>query len=328
MITLNQPLFVISLDFEKMWGVFDKRTINTYGGNIANVDLVIARMLALFEKYDIHCTWATVGMLFHQDIQSCKKRYPTVLPGYKNSKFSSYYHLNEISSDSFNIYYSGADSIKLIRDIPNQEIATHTYSHFYCLEDGSIDEAFSEDLEMAINVSKENGFKTKSIVFPRNQYNQTFLNLCALKGINTFRGTEVSWIHKSRNQNELKSIHRILRFIDSYINLTGPNIYKQLEIIDQKLLNLPSSFFFRPFNRNLRYLEWLKIKRLKNSMLRAAREGCLFHLWWHPHNFGKNMEENFYQLESILIYYGELKRQYGMASKTMNEVYIEYIYEK
>jgi hypothetical protein len=63
-------------------------------------------------------------------------------------------------------------------------------------------------------------------------------------------------------------------------------------------------------------------------MLRAAMEGSLFHLWWHPHNFGKNLEENMCQLESILIYYSELKTKYGMLSKTMNEVANEYIYEK
>jgi hypothetical protein len=76
------------------------------------------------------------------------------------------------------------------------------------------------------------------------------------------------------------------------------------------------------------FFESLKMRRLKNSMLRAARERSLFHLWWHPHNFGKNIEENMCQLESILIYYSELKTKYGMLSRTMNEVANEYIYGK
>ena len=63
-------------------------------------------------------------------------------------------------------------------------------------------------------------------------------------------------------------------------------------------------------------------------MLRAAMEGSLFHLWWHPHNFGKNIEENIGQLESILIYYTELKNQFGMKSKTMYEIANEYLNEK
>ncbi len=328
MILLKKPLFVISLDFEKMWGVFDKRTIHSYGENVSNVELVIDRLLALFQKYDIHCTWATVGMLFHYDIKSCKNKLPIVIPKYKNNKLSSYNNLNEISSNNFVIYYSGIASIKKISLVPNQEIATHTYSHFYCLEEGSSVDAFSKDLEMSVNISKENGFETKSIVFPRNQYDKSFLEICSKMGIKAYRGTESSWVQRSRNQNELKIIHRVIRFIDSYLNLTGPNIYKRLETNNQQLINIPASFFLRPFNHKLSCFESLKIRRLKNSMLRAAREGSLFHLWWHPHNFGKNLEENMIQLESILIYYSELKYEYGMLSKTMNEVANEYIYEE
>jgi hypothetical protein len=236
--------------------------------------------------------------------------------------------LNEISSNNFVIYYSGIASIKKISLVPNQEIATHTYSHFYCLEEGSSVDAFSKDLEMAVNISKENGFETKSIVFPRNQYDKSFLEICSKMGIKAYRGTESSWVQRSRNQNELKIIHRVIRFMDSYLNLTGTNIYKRLETNNQQLINIPASFFLRPFNHKLSCFESLKIRRLKNSMLRAAREGSLFHLWWHPHNFGKNLEENMIQLESILIYYSELKYEYGMLSKTMNEVAKEYIYEE
>lgn len=321
---LKNPIFVVSLDFEKMWGVFDKRTISTYGDNITNVELVIVRLLTLFEKYDIHCTWATVGMLFHKDIQSCKNIIPTLLPTYKDSKLSSYNHLNEIFTDNFNIYYSGLDSIILISNTPNQEIATHTYSHFYCLEEGSSVNAFFKDLEMSMNISKDNGFEIKSIVFPRNQYSTPFLEICSKLGIKAFRGTQKSWIHKTRSQTDLNILHRVLKFTDSYVNISGSNIYSSLEFDSSGLLNIPASFFFRPFNPNIRFLEPLKMKRFKNSMLKAAKQNSLFHLWWHPHNFGKNIDENFDQLETILNYFSELNREYGMESKTMMEVVHEY----
>ena len=147
MIRLKKPLFVISLDFEKMWGVFDKRSISTYGKNISNVDLVIDRLLALFEKYDIHCTWATVGLLFHNDIKLCRNRLPLVVPQYKENILSSYSHLNQVRPENFSIYYSGLSSIRKISLVANQEIATHTYSHYYCLEEGSSLVSFQKDLE-------------------------------------------------------------------------------------------------------------------------------------------------------------------------------------
>ena len=49
----------------------------------------------------------------------------------------------------------------------------------------------------------------------------------------------------------------------------------------------------------------------------AAKNNEVFHLWWHPHNFGSNMEENFYNLEEILKEYTKLNNKYDFKSSTM-----------
>ena len=51
----------------------------------------------------------------------------------------------------------------------------------------------------------------------------------------------------------------------------------------------------------------------------AAKHNLVYHLWWHPHNFGYNTAQNFEQLEKILIHYSKLREKYNMDSKTMNE---------
>src|SRR5713226_8091072 len=56
--------FVISLDFELLWGVRDNRTIADYGANILGGREVIPALLDLFAERNIACTWATVGLLF------------------------------------------------------------------------------------------------------------------------------------------------------------------------------------------------------------------------------------------------------------------------
>src|SRR4029077_6616039 len=56
--------FVISLDFELLWGVRDNRTIADYGANILGVRQVVPALLDLFAERNIACTWATVGLLF------------------------------------------------------------------------------------------------------------------------------------------------------------------------------------------------------------------------------------------------------------------------
>lgn len=320
---LKKPYFVISIDFEKMWGVFDKRSIKSYGSNIENVDSVVVRTLDLFKKYDIHATWATVGFLFFKDLKSLKENSQSDPPRYNDDKFSSYFHLKTIDSKDFNCYYSGLESIKKISTTLNQEIATHTFSHFYCLENGISNDDFEIDLKKALNISNQHGIIVKSIVFPRNQYDQNFLKICGKNNIIAYRGTENSWAQKSRSQSNLNIFHRIIRFVDSYINTSGNNVYSEIKSDSPGLTNIPASFFFRPFNPKMRFLEFLKIRRFKNAMLIAAKQHSLFHLWWHPHNFGKNMDENFIQLETILKYYSELNQEFGMVSRTMEELAFE-----
>ena len=52
--------FVISLDFELLWGVRDKRTITDYGANIRGVREVVPALLELFAESGIACHWATI----------------------------------------------------------------------------------------------------------------------------------------------------------------------------------------------------------------------------------------------------------------------------
>ena len=55
-------------------------------------------------------------------------------------------------------------------------------------------------------------------------------------------------------------------------------------------------------------------------MRKAARKETVYHLWWHPHNFGSNQAENLANLEKLLKHFKELNLKYGMASLTMSEI--------
>jgi hypothetical protein len=85
------------------------------------------------------------------------------------------------------------------------------------------------------------------------------------------------------------------------------------------LVNVPSSRFLRPA-RQPGYLEKLRLKRIVSAMEVAARHGEVFHLWWHPHNFGVETDRNLAFLGAVLDRFGELSRRYGMRSMTMAEV--------
>ena len=83
--------------------------------------------------------------------------------------------------------------------------------------------------------------------------------------------------------------------------------------------NVPASRFLRPYNAKLGTFEPLKVRRIKNEILYAARNKELYHLWWHPHNFGSDMEQNLNNLEKILAFYADCHKNYGMQSYTMSE---------
>ena len=55
-------------------------------------------------------------------------------------------------------------------------------------------------------------------------------------------------------------------------------------------------------------------------MRSAARKKEIYHLWWHPHNFGDHPVENLEDLKNILRHYRDLKRQYGFESLTMKGI--------
>jgi hypothetical protein len=63
----------------------------------------------------------------------------------------------------------------------------------------------------------------------------------------------------------------------------------------------------------------LQERRVKDDLTYAARQGLVYHLWWHPHNFGTNLEKNVGMLRRILDDFQDLRERYGMQSKNMAE---------
>ena len=84
-------------------------------------------------------------------------------------------------------------------------------------------------------------------------------------------------------------------------------------------VNIRASRFLRPWSRPLRHLEGLRLRRIRRELTGASRRGWIYHLWWHPHNFGSDLAENLSFLESILRHFDALRRSSGMESLTMSE---------
>lgn len=305
------------MDFELNWGVHDVYTIEEYGINILGARVAIPQILQLFMKYDIHATWAIVGMLYCKDKKGLLTYLNTLDIPYQNTAFSTVENLSGVGEDEIqDPYHFGKSLIDIIRHTPNQEIGTHTFSHYYCLEDGQNKEHFEQDLQ-AVSSLEDN---ITSLVFPRNQVNPRYLQSCKDHGIKAYRGNEKSWMYKAYTSKTNSWYKRVGRLADAYVNLSGYHTYSMKNLEKDPVLNIPSSRFLRPYNKRLSILEQFRLRRITNGLTRAAKKNELYHLWWHPHNFGRDIKENLHFLEEILKHVDYLKKKYNFQSMHMRDV--------
>ncbi|GAL83793.1 hypothetical protein MYP_1021 [Sporocytophaga myxococcoides] len=313
--------FVISLDFELLWGVKDHRTKEDYGENILGARKAIPLMLDLFERKEIHVSWATVGFLFYDKKKELLESFPLVKPEYQNTKLSNYNQLSDLGDDEqSDPYHYGKSLIRLIQSKKCQDIETHTFSHYYCQEPYKKERAFEADIKAAVSAGEGLGVKVKSIVFPRNQVNKEYLQILAENGIIAYRGNPDSYYYNARSQRENTKFKRIVRLLDAYIPLIKISNPSLQEMVPIAPVNIAASRFLRPYSSNLFFLERLKMKRIKREMYQAAVANTIYHLWWHPHNFGKSTNQNIEQLEELLNWYTYLNKQFGMVSASMTEM--------
>jgi len=325
---INNGKFVISLDFELAWGVLGVEDMNVYGQNIEGVQKVIPDTLELFRAYDIHATFSTVGFLFFKNKKELLQNLPpaALQPAYEREGLSQYgNYMNGITDIQENDHSHFAPHlIRLIKEYPEQEIGSHTFSHYYCLEKGQSLAMFQQDLATAKANAERNGLQLESIVFPKNQFNDEYIKACIPFGIKVYRGNPSSSFLQLRAMENENLFRMALRFADTYFNVSGHNCYTDELIKNSFPYNIPGSRFLRPFSNKLKILDGFKLRRIKAGMLHAAKNNQTYHLWWHPHNFGINQKENFDFLEKILVYYRQLNRQYNFKSYSMIELVNEF----
>lgn len=316
--TADFGIFAVTLDFELYWGVRDRRTVQRYGRNLSGVRDAVRQLLELFQEYGIHATWATTGFIFFENAEQARANSPSLQPTYSRAELSPYQYLAD-SKPIEPAFHFAPELVELIRQYGGQEIGTHTFSHYYCLEDGQTLEQFREDILAAIRTAESRGIRLKSLAFPRNQWSRDCLGVLSECGIACFRGNENGWQYRAANGEYRSIVRRGLRLLDSYVNVSGQHTYS-LSSLTEKPYNLRSSRYLRPYSRKLAFLDPLRLRRIVKAMEDAAANQRVFHMWWHPHNFGANTGENLAFLRRILERFRHLRERYGMKSLNMGEI--------
>lgn len=311
--------FVISLDFELHWGVRDHSSVEAYKENLLGAREVVPALLTRFRQRELHATWATVGLLFAKSRQEALSHAPTARPPYANTCLDAYGELEAAGIDeAADPFHFAGSLVDEIAKTPHQELGTHTFSHYYCLEAGPSVRHFEADIASAQAIGARYGTVTRSIVFPRNQFDAPHLAALKRAGTVAFRGNPSAWFWAAHAAADETPVSRALRLADAYAPTGwGEDVVAHRD--RSGLINVPGTRFLRPWTPSFAKFERLKLLRLRSEMARAAKRGTLFHLWWHPHNFGRYPAQNLAMLDGILDTFDELRSRYRMESLTMSE---------
>jgi peptidoglycan/xylan/chitin deacetylase (PgdA/CDA1 family) len=314
--------FVISLDFEQHWGMRDLHTVERSRAALLGARAAVPALLALFTEFDVRATWATVGLLFFESRAEMLNALPASRPSYATAGLSPYADLGDVGeSERDDPFHFAPSLIRRIADTPGQEIATHTFSHYYCCEPGQTVDQFRADLDAACRVARRRiGRAPESIVFPRNQMTPAHLTVCRDVGLLAHRGNPDHWAYAATRRDVAQSpARRALRLADAYVPLTGRHS-GPMGGGAALPVDVPASRYLRPYGRALRALEPLRLRRITAELETAAADRRVFHLWWHPHDFGLHVRENLAFLRRVLNRFARVRERAGMESLTMSDV--------
>jgi peptidoglycan/xylan/chitin deacetylase (PgdA/CDA1 family) len=318
----SQPgALVISLDFELHWGMRDhcERQTPEFADLSASRQVVVD-LAALFCRRNIRATWATVGFLFASTDSELSDHLPATRPPYLRNELDPYAEVlggGEVSDPE---HFAGS-LVRLLADSPGQEVGSHTFSHFYCLEQGQNEEELRADLAAAQAIAAPFGLELTSLVLPRNQWNPRYADAVLESGFNCIRGPQPSWAHEARTSGDQGHFLRAARLVDTYGGLRPPPTFAWDRIKrTDGLCDVPASAFLRPYAPGRKRLDTLKLRRLVSGLRDAARQSRIFHLWWHPHNFARHPEESYAFLNLVLDEFDDLSAREGMRSLSMRDV--------
>ena len=279
--------FVLSIDLELAWGVWDKLSSTNIQKIIDKERLVCENLLNIFDENEIPVTWAVVAALLDN----------------KNKMMGN---LNQKA------WYAPDIIDNILNSKTKHLIASHSYAHKEfntCSKEEII-----EDFEKSIFFLKSININPDVFIFPRNNV----FHLDVLKKFNfkTYRSIDKSWYKKVYKYN--KSLGKISNLIDKVIPIKTNSVSP---LIDQfGLTEIPTSILLISKN-GIRTIvtNFSMFKKIKDGIDLAISKNECFHIWFHPSNFYYQTNKQFDLLKKIIDYLN-LKREQGLIEiKLLNQ---------
>jgi peptidoglycan/xylan/chitin deacetylase (PgdA/CDA1 family) len=296
--------FTISLDFELIWGTLDTRGPDAFRAACEKERAeVVDRLLALLHQYEVPATWCVLGHLF---LESCAcvdgRAHPDIVRPQHAWARGDWFADDPCTDESHDPIFYAPDLVERIRACPTpQEIGSHTFSHPILGDAGCSREAAASDLQECLRLAEEAGVELKSFAFPRNQVGH--LDVLHEKGFSAFRGPEPHWYERPRVPKKLARIGHLA----DVLTARRPPVVEAKEVLPG-LWNVPGSMIFFPAHGARRYIPVsVRVRRAVKGLDRAADEGRIFHLWFHPTNLADETDAMFGGLRAILEHAAALR---------------------
>lgn len=299
---LERGAFTFSLDFELLWGTLETLGPETLRRQCrVEREVVIDRLVALFEEFEIPATWCIVGHLF---LENCERpaSFPEDAQWHHRAAFARH--------ENGGCVFCGRGLIEKIRAcrVP-QEIGCHTFTHPLFSEEYCSRTLAADEIEACLRVAEAQGIELRSFVFPRNQVGH--LELLRDYGFLCYRGPEPHEAHGLPRWRDR------LAHLWAVCTAAEPLVYAP-EFTAQGIWNIPGSMIYFPMHGRRRHLPLsLRVRRAMKGLRAAVKQQRVFHLWAHPTNFADEVEPMFTGLRAILQHAVMLRERGQLDIKPM-----------
>lgn len=311
--SLERGVFTISIDTELAWGCFDRADRDERWRLEERSREVIRRLLELFERYSISATWAVVGHLFLSSCEHCEGRpHPEVARPQHDWLSGDWFQYDPGTCVDRDPLWYAPDVIEQLRQaLPEQEIASHSFSHLLFADRGCTREAAVADLRECVRAAKSSNVSLRSFVYPRNRI--AYLDLLQASGFACYRGADPQWYGCWP-----RIAKRLAHYADDLLALPPPTVLPQRE---GPLWNIPGSVMLQGMDGIRKWIP-ARCRTIRGlaGLRRAAARRQLFHLWFHPINFAVDMEAMLACLEPVLKRASELRDRGALEVLTMGEL--------
>lgn len=308
---MQRGVFILSLDFELVWGSRDlvrRDPEPLLAAARRTRDQVFEPLLALLVDRGMAATWATVGHLFLDRGASLADLTPPRHGWVQGGWFDG---VPKGSEEEHPEFFGRALVRRLVER--GQEVGSHSFSHPIFGDPGCSVEAADSDLARCVREAQTLGIELRSFVFPRNSAGHH--HLLARHGFTCWRGLEPTWYNR-RGPGPLR---RLGHLADVVAARRPPTVLPTRD--EHGLWVIPASASFLPVDGVRRAIPIeRRVTRAVRGLDQASLDRRICHLWSHPINLATDPPATLDMFRRVLDHAARLRDRGALDVLTMGQV--------